>query len=82
MIIYYVGFIYNCISYDICNSTDILCIILWLSPYPWDAPVKGYMEVNKNWKKFKLKLIGLWLSCYTNILVPDLALSVILPALS
>jgi hypothetical protein len=49
LIIYYVDFMYNCICYDVCNSTDILCIILWLSPYPWDSPVKRYMEVNKNW---------------------------------
>ena len=34
-------------GYDVCNSTDILCIILWLSPHPWDAPVSGYMEVNE-----------------------------------
>ena len=31
----------------VCNSTDILCILLWLSPHSWDAPVSGYMEVNK-----------------------------------
>jgi hypothetical protein len=37
--------------YDACNSTDILCVILWLSPHPWDAPVDGYMEVNK-WMNF------------------------------
>jgi hypothetical protein len=49
LIIYYIDFIYNCICYDVCNSTDILCIILWPSPYPWDVPVKGNMEVNKNW---------------------------------
>ena len=34
-------------GYDVCNSTDILCIVLWLSPHPWDAPVSGCMEVNK-----------------------------------
>ena len=37
-------------DYDVCNSADILCIILWLSPYPWDAPVSGYMEVLKKIK--------------------------------
>ena len=60
------------ITYDICNSTDILCIILWLSSYPWVAPVNGYMEINtwmNEWMNFRGSTKGSgtkdskWLSC-------------------
>jgi hypothetical protein len=33
--------------YDACNSTDILCCILWVSPHPLDAPIDRYMDINK-----------------------------------
>jgi len=40
-----------------------LCIILWLSPHPWDVPVNGYMEVNtwmNEWMRewIMLKILG------------------------
>jgi hypothetical protein len=39
--------------YDICNSTDILYIILWLSPHPWIVPISGYMEMNEWMNEWK-----------------------------
>jgi hypothetical protein len=46
---------YNCTLfcfYDICNSTHILYIILWLSPHPWVVRVNGYIGkyMNEYWE--------------------------------
>jgi len=47
-------------GYDIYISTDMLCMILWMSPHAWDAPVSGYMEVIKLWTLNSLHTQGRW----------------------
>jgi hypothetical protein len=47
--------------YDVCNSTNILCIILWrLSPHPWDEPLNGYIWKQTHELMYKSFFVMQW----------------------